>query len=243
MRNYNEEYSDNLERKYQYKIDLFVREKFLDKISHFIEEERDADTLEVGSYDGSMTELLLKRFTKIEVIEPSKDLANVVSSKFPNRVFVWNSKLEDHRPTKKYRNIFLVHTLEHVEDPLDFLGKIKNLLAEEGHLYLMVPNAGALSRRIATKMGLLEAPNAVMDGERKQGHLRTYDLDSLVKDVVASRLKIRETGGIFVKPMANFQLDAAIEFQVISQSYLNACYELSNEFPELCSSIYIVAKL
>jgi hypothetical protein len=44
-----------------------------------------------------------------------------------------------------------------------------------------------------------------------------------------------------VKPLANYQLDAAINASIIDNSFLLACDDLASELPDFCSSIYIIA--
>lgn len=41
---------------------------------------------------------------------------------------------------KKFDKIFLFHVLEHIEEPIDFLVRLKNLLKDNGKIYIEVPN-------------------------------------------------------------------------------------------------------
>ena len=42
------------------------------------------------------------------------------------------------------------------------------------------------------------------------------------------------------KPFANFQFDKLIEHKIIDQGYLDGCYALGMQYPELAASIYVV---
>jgi hypothetical protein len=42
--------------------------------------------------------------------------------------------------------------------------------------------------------------------------------------------------------MANFQIDLAVKLGVVSEAYLEGCYQLGLRYPDLCSSIYAVCE-
>lgn len=197
--------------------------------------------LEMGSFDGTMTDLLRGYFDKIEVVEGSEKLAEVVRQKFNQTVNVHVSWFEEFQPTQKYGQIFLVHGLEHVDDPVEVLRKSASWLSETGKLFVAVPNANALSRQIAVKMGLVETLQSVTEGEEKHGHQRTYNLDTLHHDFQLAGLEIIDSGGVVFKPLSNWQFDSAIKAEIVSSEYVSACDELAKVWPEFSSSIYVVA--
>jgi 2-polyprenyl-3-methyl-5-hydroxy-6-metoxy-1,4-benzoquinol methylase len=243
IRDYDAENKDNLGRKYNYEFDVVSREIFLETIAHHIDSNPTAKTLEVGSYDGSMTKLILKYVTKISVIEPSAELAQRVANIDPENISVSVSTVEDFRTKEKFDNIFLVHTLEHVENPKVVLQKLKSLLSREGKLFIMVPNGNALSRQIAVAMGLITHNAAVTESEFMQGHLRTYTLDTFESEVRDAGLMSIETGGIILKALANFQLDEGMANGTISLEYLKGANKLARKYPDFAASIYQVCAL
>jgi hypothetical protein len=115
-------------------------------------------------------------------------------------------------------------------------------LTAHGRLFVVVPNANAPSRQIAVQMGLIPFNSAVTDGERAHGHRRTYSLDTLQRDVVGADLHIIHRGGVFFKPLANYQFDKLVGGDVISDGYLEGCYRLGMHYPDLCASIYVVCE-
>ena len=74
------------------------------------------------------------------------------------------------------------------------------------------------------------------------GHRRTYALDTLERDARASGLTVTHRSGIFFKALANFQWDRLLKTDIISQGYLDGCYELGQRYPDLCSSIFLVCE-
>lgn len=236
-RNYDSEAQDNPSREYRYQFDSVVREKFLKRVEHYWSP--GSSCLEIGSHDGSMTQQLLTYFDEVEVIEPSREMADTVAETYG--VKVHNVTLEEMPSYEGFKHIFLVHVLEHLGDPVGSLSKLKSAMDEDAKLYILVPNAFALSRVIAKEMGLLNNEKDVMPGESAQGHRLTYDLATLRKHIKASGLAALEEGGIMLKPLSNSQMDKVISGGIINEDYLAALDELSKRDSAGSSSIYTVA--
>jgi hypothetical protein len=100
----------------------------------------------------------------------------------------------------------------------------------------------APSRQIAVKMGLITHNSAVTPAEKEHGHRITYTLDTLERDAKAAGLKVVHRSGIFFKAFANFQWDKLLQTDIISKEYLDGCYQLGQQYPELCSSIFLLCK-
>jgi 2-polyprenyl-3-methyl-5-hydroxy-6-metoxy-1,4-benzoquinol methylase len=150
---------------------------------------------------------------------------------------------EDVRLPGQYDNIVMTHVLEHLDDPVAVLKRVRNeWLSEDGRFFLICPNANAPSRQIAVKMGLISHNQAVTEAERLHGHKVTYTLDTLERDAKAAGLKIVYRTGIFFKALANFQWDRLLDTDIISEAYLEGCFQLGQSYPDLCSSIFLVCE-
>ena len=198
--------------------------------------------LELGCYKGAFTRRLSARFDRVTVVEGAPSLLAIAKEQgLPNVVFV-GSRFEDFRPEARFDAVFLIHTLEHLDDPVGVLGLIKGWLAPEGRLFVAVPNAYAASRQIAVEMGLVAAPTAVTPGELQHGHRRTYDRAALLDHIARAGLRAVADGGIFFKPFANFQFDALMRSGAVSEDYLEGCFRLGRRHPDLCASLYAVCE-
>ena len=238
MRNHNLEYEDNEARKYAYDFDSTIRRYLLRTLErHFVQ---GGTALELGCFKGDMTEQILEYFPKITVVEAASDLAKIVRDRFPGRVEVINSTFEDARIDSRYDNIFLVHTLEHLDDRIGMLARVLNWLSPTGKLFVAVPNANALSRQIAVKMGLIAYHSAVTPAEAKHGHRCTYSMDVLLSEMRQAGYRIEDYGGVLLKPLANFQFDRAIAEGIVSEAYVEACHELAKTYPDHSASLYVV---
>src|ERR1700682_5237337 len=149
-RDYNLEYKDNT-RKYAYNFDYILREYMMQSFLPFLVKGR---ALELGCYMGEFTKIILKHFSDVTVIEGSDELIEHSRQQVGAGVDFIHSTFETVELKDRYDSIFLMHTLEHLDDPVLVLKKTNNWLAEGGRFFLVVPNANAPSRQIAVKMGL-----------------------------------------------------------------------------------------
>lgn len=236
-RDHNSEFQDNAERKYAYDFDSVVRRYMMRALAPYF---GSGKGLEIGCFEGESTALFAEHFDDLTVVEAADELIAVARQRVPDRVRFVHSTIETAKLEPVYDAIFLIHTLEHLDDPVANLARLGTWLTHSGRLFVVVPNANAPSRQIAVKMGLIEHNHAVTPGEHAHGHRCTYSLDTLERDVRKAGLNVLARGGIFFKPFANFQFDLLIKHGVIDQAYLDGCYALGMHYPELTSSIYLI---
>ena len=240
-RDYNIEIKDTVEHKYAYGFDFDVIHPYM--IRSFEPFLRRGSFLELGSFKGDFTKRFLTYFDDLTCVEASDIAIEEAKQKLGNQVKFINALFEEVILPKRYDNIFLTHVLEHLNDPILILKRINDeWLAPGGRLFLVCPNANAPSRQIAVKMGLISHNDAVTNAESDHGHLRTYSLDTLERDAVASGLNVVHRSGIFFKALANFQWDQLLKTDIVSKEYLDGCYKLGQIYPDLCSSIFLLCE-
>lgn len=239
MRDYNKEYRDTSERKYSYDFDSRMRRYMMRSFEAYAPRGR---ALEMGCYQGEFTALLAQRFDDLTVIEASDELVAQARQRTGDRVRFVCSTFEAFETGERWDSIFLVHTLEHLDDPVGVLRRVNCWLSAAGQLFLAVPNANAPSRQIAVKMGLIENNAAVTAAERAHGHRITYSLDTVERDARAAGLEVVHRGGVLFKPLANFQFDRLAGTDILSEEYLEGCYQLGMVYPDLCASVYLVCR-
>jgi 2-polyprenyl-3-methyl-5-hydroxy-6-metoxy-1,4-benzoquinol methylase len=199
--------------------------------------------LELGSFKGHFTQLLRTRFDDLTCVEASSDAIEEAKQRVGGGVVFINALFEKVSLLKRYDNIVLTHVLEHLDNPVAVLKRINDeWLAPKGRLFLVCPNANAPSRQIAVKMGLITHNAAVTPAEAEHGHRCTYSLDTLERDAVAAGLNVVHRSGIFFKALANFQWDRLLQTDIISKEYLEGCYQLGQQYPDLCSSIFLMCE-
>lgn len=195
MRDHDNEFQDN-ERKYAYEFDYVLRRYIMRALRPSF---RAGRALELGCFEGEMTALLLEEFADVTVVEASGELVTRAQERVQGRAKFVCGRFEDVELSEEFDNVFLVHTLEHLEEPVEVLRKIQRWMSPQGRLFLVVPNANAPSRRIAVKMGIISHNAAVTAAEREHGHRITYSFDTLERDAHAAGLEYLATRRRFLQ--------------------------------------------
>lgn len=239
-RDYNAEHVDNA-RKYAYGFDFDVMHPLM--VRSFAPFFRPGSMLELGSFKGDFTARLTEHFSDLSCVEASDQAMAEARQRLGDKVQYFNSLFETVQLPRRYDNIVMTHVLEHLDDPIAVLGRInREWLAPGGRFFLACPNANAPSRQIAVKMGLIDHNAAVTPAEAEHGHRCTYALDTLERDATRAGLKVIHRSGIFFKALANFQWDRLLKTDIITPAYLEGCFQLGQQYPDLCSSIYLVCE-
>ncbi len=240
-RNYNKELSDTADHKYAYNFDFDVMHRFM--IQSFEPFFNTGNCLEMGSFKGDFTKRLLPYFNDITCVEASDEAIAKAQEQFGTKVKFINALFEEAALPEKYDNIILTHVLEHLDNPVSVMKRINDeWLSDSGRFFLVCPNANAPSRQIAVKMGLISHNSAITPAELAHGHRITYSLDTLERDARAAGLNVVHRSGIFFKALANFQWDRLLNTDIISEEYLQGCYQLGQMYPDLCSSIFLMCE-
>jgi 2-polyprenyl-3-methyl-5-hydroxy-6-metoxy-1,4-benzoquinol methylase len=240
-RDYNGEIKDTAEHKYAYNFDYDVMHHYM--IKAFVPYFKKGNALELGSFMGAFTERLTPYFTDITCVEASSQAIAAAKNKLGHKVKFVKAIFETACLPSKYNNIILTHVLEHLDDPVNVLKRINDeWLSENGRLFLVCPNANAPSRQIAVKMGIISHNSAITPAEIKHGHKITYTLDTLERDAKSAGLKVIVRSGIFFKAFANYQWDMLLKMDIVSKEYLDGCFCLGQQYPDLSSSIFLLCE-
>jgi 2-polyprenyl-3-methyl-5-hydroxy-6-metoxy-1,4-benzoquinol methylase len=236
-RDYVREGADNIERRYAYNFDTVLRGYMMRAFRPFLPTGR---AVEVGCYEGDFTALLAPFYMDLTVVDVLESALARTQERVGTIHAIQGTVESIDLPAASFDAAFLIHVLEHLDDPIAVLRRIGTWLRPGGRLFLACPNANAASRQIAVKMGLISRTIAITPGERAQGHRRTYTRDTLERDVRAAGLSVHHGGGVFFKALANFQFDRLLNTDIISTAYLDGCYELGTIYPDLCASVFLV---
>ena len=240
-RNYDAEFKDTADHRYAYDFDFDVMHKYM--LRSFQPLFRGGSLLELGSFKGDFTRRLLPHFADITCVEASPEALVQARAVLPERVNLIEGLFETVQLPRRYDNILLTHVLEHLDDPVGVLRRVREeWLTDTGRLFLVCPNANAPSRQIAVKMGLIPHNAAITPAEAAHGHRITYSLDTLERDARLGGLQVVHRSGIFFKALANFQWDRLLQTDIVSTEYLDGCFMLGQQYPDLCASILLVCE-
>lgn len=221
----------------------------LNMVDDFLKKVKTKRALQMGCSNGYETEQLSKRFNQLDVLDGSDVFIKKIQKEktYKNINFIC-SLFEEflvNDEAKKYDYIFCNYVLEHVYDSKKVLNQISKILKPEGILFVVVPNAFALSRRIALQMKLLKKLDALTENDNSHGHRRVYTLEKIFSELESSGFKILQTKGIVFKILADFQLNELLKDGFLTREHIVALQELSN-LPDninFSDSFFIVSQL
>lgn len=204
--------------------------------------EKNKNALEFGCCDGFMTSLIAAQVDQLTVVDGSQTFIEMAKKNVPQRVEFVHSLFETFSPQSRYDYIFATYVLEHVGNSVEFLKMASSLLTDNGLIFIVVPNARALSRQLARHMGLIDDLFALTSNDVNHGHRRVYDRILLNRDIELAGLTQVAQGGLLLKLLADFQMDKMIETDIISEPQIEGLYRMGLEYPDMAGSLFSVCR-
>ncbi|MBF0498193.1 MAG: class I SAM-dependent methyltransferase [Deltaproteobacteria bacterium] len=190
--------------------------------------------LELGCDESPTTSILVRWSKRLTVVDRVDKLSPKISDDplLLSLEFI-QSNWEDFYPESRFSDIVLTDGLEHVDEPVQILERMKKFLAPGGRIHVVVPNALSIHRLLGVNMGLLSSPYALNENDLYSGHKTVYDVTKLTSDVLKAGIATLTIEGIQLKPMSDTQLSQ------FPAEYLEALNQLSYLFPTHCAEIYV----
>lgn len=192
--------------------------------------------LELGVGHGLTSNQFAKACDRYVVIEGSQIVIDQFCKNNPGfKGEILHGYFEDYRPNRLFDVIVMGFILEHVDDPGNILLQYKNFLVPGGKLYVAVPNAKSLNRRLGLELGKIRDIYELNSNDIAQGHQRQYCRQSLEKEVRDSGYTITHTEGIYLKPLPLHYLKKLEDFD----RNLAAMLQVGVDFPDLTIAILV----
>lgn len=193
--------------------------------------------LELGTGDGIITEKLVGKKYNLTLVEGSGVLVEAAKKKFADKIKVLHCLFEEFNPTEFYDFVLANHVLEHVDDPVSLLKKIRTWLKPGvGKLMVIVPNAESYHRQLAVLMGLQDRLDVLGPRDRMVGHQRVYSFRTLEADLQRAGFAVSFTTGYFLKCIPNSMM---LRFD---PKLLQALLKISATVPkEMLANLFVVA--
>lgn len=189
-----------------------------------------ASLLELGLGHGFTTNIFAQHFQNHDVLEGSSAVIQNFKKKKPEcPVHVVQTYFEEFSTKSRYDVIVMGFILEHVDDPLEILRRYREFLAPNGKMFIAVPNAEVMNRRIGHLAGMLDDMSALSENDHLLGHKRYYTVSSLTDVVNQAGYRVNRLEGIYMKPFTTGQI---VSLQ-LSQKIISAMCELGVGYPEL----------
>jgi 2-polyprenyl-3-methyl-5-hydroxy-6-metoxy-1,4-benzoquinol methylase len=215
-------------------------------IEEYLNDSKSKKGVQMGCSNGYETSLLADKFQSLDVVDGSNVLVNhlISNNSFSNVKYIY-SLFEEYELKEndiKYDYIIANYIMEHVLDSNEVLKMFTRLITDDGYLFIVVPNANALSRKLALSMGLLYDLFELTSNDHKHGHRRVYTTDRIKKDLIESGWDIVDIKGVIFKILADFQLNELLSNGFFKKEHILGLQKLSEENLDYCDSIFIVAK-
>lgn len=137
---------------------------------------------------------------------------------------------EDYEPDRPFDVIVMGFILEHVDDPDLILRRYRPYLKSGGRIYVAVPNAKSMNRRLGLELGIIDDIYSLNANDLALGHQRQYCRDTLREAVERAGYRVTHEEGIYLKPLPL----AALATLPDMQANLKAMLRVGVEFPDLC---------
>jgi len=220
-----------------------------------LEHARGESLLDMPCGDGTLTAIMAPKFKRGVGLDASSKHLALAKKNLPEAEF-YEALIEEFETDERFDTITMVNVLEHVTDPIKVLQKAASFLSEQGVLLVHVPNAMAINRRLAVKMGTLTECEELSPFDIQiVGHRRSYSMTTLCEEVEKAGLRVEDKGGVFYKMLSTPQIDWFLKNGLWEEGgfgwgrvggpakdwkmeFCRACYELGKEHPEECNIIY-----
>ncbi len=195
--------------------------------------------LELGVGHGHTVQLFNQFFQRHVILEGSPAVIDLFNETNDGTIEVIETYFEEFQTDEKFDVILMGFILEHVDDPRQIVERFKDFLVPGGKVFIAVPNAKSLNRRIGLELGMIDDIYELNEHDHALGHQRQFCLDSLKSLLVSSGYKINWQEGLYLKPLPLGHLQTLPRFE----DNLHAMLEVGIEFPELCVGMLLEAQL
>ncbi len=196
--------------------------------------------LELGLGHGYTTKIFSENFKRHVVLEGSAAVIENFRKRFPDcRAQPVQTYFETYEGVEKFDVIVMGFILEHVDNPSDILSRYKKFLAGGGKVFIAVPNAEVMNRRLGYMAGLLPDMQTLSENDSLLGHKRYYTVTSLTEEIRDAGYEVERQEGIYLKPFTTSQIMSLN----LDKSILDALCEIGVNYPELSCGIFMQLRI
>lgn len=190
--------------------------------------------LELGLGHGFTTNIFSENFGRHVVLEGSPAVIQNFRERFPEcAAHIVQTYFEEFDTEERFDVIVMGFILEHVDNPFVIIDHYKKFLAPGGKMFLAVPNAEVLNRRLGHLAGMLGNMETLSENDLLLGHKRYYTVATLSAEIDRAGYRIDKMEGIYLKPFTTSQMVALN----LDRKVIRALCEVGVDYPELSCGI------
>ena len=190
--------------------------------------------LELGLGHGYTTEIFSRHYPRHLVLEGSSAVISNFRNKHPEcSAEIVQTYFESFETEERFEIIVMGFILEHVDDPVLILRRFREFLVPGGRIFLAVPNAEVMNRRLGCLAGMLKDMTRLSENDHLLGHKRYYTTDTLRGDLQEAGYSVTRLEGIYLKPFTTSQIVSLN----LDPKVFDALCTLGVDYPELSCGI------
>ncbi len=196
------------------------------------------DVLEVGVGYGDFSAWLSEEpFQTLSIDGSLTNLARARDKARSDRIAFEHCLFEEFSTSRRFDDILITNSLEHVDDPIVVLTHFKQFLKPGGRIHVTVPNAMSVHRQLGVEMGMLEYVWSLNEHDHAVGHQRVYTHELLCEHIRRAGLHVSLTDGVMFKLLSNRQTDGLLK--TYGEGLMEGLYKLGRRLPHLAAEIYV----
>lgn len=196
--------------------------------------------LELGIGHGITTDILATHFARHLVVDGSREMIERFRARYPEcGAEVVEAYFESFTTEERFDIIVMGFVLEHVDDPVVILRQYQEFLKPGGSIFVTVPNAEALNRRLGHLAGMLPDIMTLSENDLRLGHQRYYTVRSLREVVSRAAYELIAMEGVYLKPFTTRQMVSL----GLGPEVLEALCQVGIGYPELSCGILAQLRL
>ncbi|MEF8729835.1 MAG: class I SAM-dependent methyltransferase [Accumulibacter sp.] len=169
--------------------------------------ENAASLLELGLGHGIAARVFGKHFGRHVIVDASPAVIANFNQKYSDSdAEIVESYFETFESKERFDIIVFGFVLEHVDDPVQVLEHFGQFLNPRGRMFVTVPNAEVLNRRLGHLAGMLSDMQELSHHDRLLGHKRYYTVQTLRRDIERAGYEIKRLEGLYLKPLSTRQM-------------------------------------
>lgn len=190
--------------------------------------------LELGLGHGFTANIFSKSFEHHVILEGSPAVIQNFKEKYPEcSAEIVETFFETFTSSEKFDVIIMGFILEHVDNPFEIISRYKHFLAPAGRMFIAVPNAEVMNRKLGHLAGILDDMELLSENDLLLGHKRYYTTTTLSDEIARAGYHLEMLEGIYLKPFTTSQM---VSLQ-LDRKIIDALCELGIGYPELSCGI------
>lgn len=196
------------------------------------------DVLEVGVGYGDFSAWLSEEsFHTLSIDGSRTNLDRARAKARSDRIAFEHCLFEQFQTERRFDDILITNSLEHVDDPIAVMSHLKQFLKPGGRVHITVPNALSVHRQLGVEMGMLDYVWSLNEHDHAVGHQRVYTYDLLDEHIRRAGLYVAGVDGVMFKLLSNQQTDGLLK--TYGEELMEGLYKLGRRLPHLAAEIYV----